>query len=51
MEMILQEPSSKPKSTRAAPPQLEDFPVRVGDLIRYADLDRQGHVNNAVFST
>ncbi len=53
MEMILQEPSSKPKQTpmRAPPPRLEDFPVRVGDLIRYGDLDRQGHVNNAVFST
>jgi acyl-CoA thioester hydrolase len=51
MEMILQEPKPEPKSLRVAPPRLEDFPVRVPDLIRYADLDRQGHVNNAVFST
>ena len=45
----MQEPSSKP--ARAAPPRLEDFPLRVPDLIRYGDLDRQGHVNNAVFAT
>jgi len=25
--------------------------VRTPDLIRYADIDRQGHVNNAVYST
>jgi acyl-CoA thioester hydrolase len=30
---------------------LADFPHRVTDIIRYADLDPQGHVNNAVFST
>ena len=39
------------KPPRAAPPRPEDFPVRVPDLIRYADLDRQGHVNNAIYST
>ena len=27
------------------------FPVIMTDKIRYADTDRQGHVNNAVFST
>ena len=32
-------------------PQLADFPHRVTDIIRFADLDPQGHVNNAVFST
>ena len=32
-------------------PVLEDFPARATDTIRYADTDRQGHVNNAVFST
>jgi acyl-CoA thioester hydrolase len=31
--------------------QLADFPHRVTDIIRYADLDPQGHVNNAVFAT
>ncbi|WP_210260269.1 acyl-CoA thioesterase [Hongsoonwoonella zoysiae] len=32
-------------------PKLEDFPVRTSDKLRYADTDRQGHVNNAVFAT
>ena len=31
--------------------KLTDFPVTAYDKIRYADTDRQGHVNNAVFST
>ena len=30
---------------------LEDYPSRTSTDIRYADLDRQGHVNNAVFAT
>jgi len=29
----------------------EDFPLRTFDKLRYADTDRQGHVNNAVFSS
>jgi len=33
------------------PPRLEDFPLRSHDKLRYGDTDRQGHVNNAVFST
>ena len=32
-------------------PRLEQFPGRVGDLIRFGDLDPQGHVNNTVFAT
>lgn len=28
-----------------------DFPFQTYDKIRYADTDRQGHVNNATFST
>jgi acyl-CoA thioester hydrolase len=39
------------KPPRPAPPRLQDFPIRVTDTIRYADLDPQGHVNNAVFAT
>jgi acyl-CoA thioester hydrolase len=31
--------------------QLSDFPITNYDKLRYADTDRQGHVNNAVFST
>jgi len=30
---------------------LEAYPSRTSADIRYADLDRQGHVNNAVFAT
>jgi acyl-CoA thioester hydrolase len=45
----LQEPTSK--SPRPAWPRIEDFPVRVPDIIRFGDMDRQGHVNNAVYPT
>jgi acyl-CoA thioester hydrolase len=41
--------SSKP--SRPTLPQPADFPIRVPDIIRFGDLDRQGHVNNAVFAT
>jgi len=30
---------------------IEDFPFRTFDKVRYADTDRQGHVNNAAFSS
>ena len=33
------------------PLTLGDFPLKTFDKIRYADTDRQGHVNNAVFSS
>ncbi len=33
------------------PLALADFPLRTESKLRYADTDRQGHVNNAVFST
>lgn len=32
-------------------PQPADFPRHTADKLRYADTDRQGHVNNAVFAT
>lgn len=32
-------------------PELPSYPLRTYDKIRYADTDRQGHVNNAVFAT
>ncbi len=35
----------------AAPVRLEDYPLRSQDKLRYGDTDRQGHINNAVFST
>lgn len=31
--------------------KLDEFPLVTSDKIRYADTDRQGHVNNAVFAT
>ena len=37
--------------TKKPAPLLADYPHRVADIIRFADLDPQGHVNNAVFST
>jgi len=32
-------------------PRLSDYPHRITEIIRYGDLDPQGHVNNAVFAT
>ena len=32
-------------------PRLEDFPYRVADNVRYADLDPNHHVNNAVYAS
>lgn len=31
--------------------RISDFPLTTTDKLRYADTDRQGHVNNAVFAT
>jgi acyl-CoA thioester hydrolase len=31
-------------------PELEAYPARSTDKLRYCDTDRQGHVNNTVFS-
>lgn len=31
--------------------KLDEFPLVTSDKIRYADTDRQGHVNNAIFAT
>jgi acyl-CoA thioester hydrolase len=42
---------SPQKSPRPGLPRIEDFPVRVPDIIRFADMDRQGHVNNAIYPT
>jgi acyl-CoA thioester hydrolase len=32
-------------------PKLEDFPYRITDNVRYADLDPNQHVNNAVYAS
>ena len=42
---------NQPSPSRRPLPQLEDYPHRASDIVRFADLDPQGHVNNAVFST
>ena len=43
---------TKPTSRGRRPaPRLEDFPHRTVETIRFGDLDRQNHVNNAVFAT
>jgi acyl-CoA thioester hydrolase len=36
---------------RDATPRLEDFPYRLSDNVRFADLDPNQHVNNAVYAT
>jgi acyl-CoA thioester hydrolase len=41
----------QPQPTARPVPRLDDYPHQTGDIIRYADLDPQGHVNNAVFAT
>ena len=44
--------NDQPSQRRERPaPQLADYPHRVTDTIRFADLDPQGHVNQAVFNT
>jgi acyl-CoA thioester hydrolase len=35
----------------SATPRLEDFPYRLSDNVRFADLDPNQHVNNAVYAT
>ena len=41
---------AKPRGRRPVP-RPEDFPHRAVETIRFRDLDRQNHVNNAVFAT
>ena len=36
---------------KKALPNLADYPLKAYEKLRYGDTDRQGHVNNAVFST
>jgi acyl-CoA thioester hydrolase len=42
------QPAERP---RKPAPQLAHYPHRVADVIRFGDLDPQGHVNQAVFLT
>src|SRR5476649_2382796 len=43
-------PVQAPTRTPATP-RLEDFPYRLSDNVRFADLDPNQHVNNAVYAT
>ena len=44
--------SDKPSGPAARVlPRLAQFPGQTGDIIRFGDLDPQGHVNNTVFAT
>lgn len=36
---------------RRPAPKLADYPHRVREIVRYGDLDPQGHANNALFAT
>ena len=38
-------------SAQDSTPRLEDFPYRLTDNVRFADLDPNQHVNNAVYAT
>ena len=38
-------------AARKPAPQPADYPHQVTDVVRFGDLDVQGHVNNAVFAT
>ena len=37
--------------SRRPAPRIEDFPHHTIETIRFGDLDRQNHINNAVFAT
>lgn len=39
------------KENKESPLELHQYPIKTYEKLRYADTDRQGHVNNAVFST
>src|SRR3954453_17883137 len=47
----LGDPTLNAPTERNANPQLEDFPYRLTDNVRFADLDPNQHVNNAVYAT
>jgi acyl-CoA thioester hydrolase len=40
-----------PSAPAASTPRLEDFPYRLSDNVRFADLDPNQHVNNAVYAS
>jgi acyl-CoA thioester hydrolase len=50
LEILLLNDTSAQKPVRLLP-RLDQFVGRTGDMIRFGDLDPQGHVNNTVFAT
>jgi acyl-CoA thioester hydrolase len=48
LEILSLNDQSKPGRTV---PRLDDFPGHTTEIIRFGDLDAQGHVNNTVFAT
>jgi acyl-CoA thioester hydrolase len=50
LEILLLNDQSASKPARTVP-RLEQFPGQTADIIRFGDLDPQGHVNNTVFAT
>jgi acyl-CoA thioester hydrolase len=51
-KFVNDQPAGRPdKPAAKATPQLADYPHRVAEIIRFGDLDPQGHVNQAVFLT
>jgi acyl-CoA thioester hydrolase len=49
--LTVNDPSMAAARPARALPQLNQFPGRTRDIIRFGDLDPQGHVNNTVFAT
>jgi acyl-CoA thioester hydrolase len=49
--LLLEPPLVNASDPSAAVPRLEDFPYRLTDNVRFADLDPNQHVNNAVYAT
>ena len=45
------DPSMAARRQTRVLPELSQFPGRTRDIIRFGDLDPQGHVNNTVFAT
>jgi acyl-CoA thioester hydrolase len=43
--------SQQPEQSFQSVPCLDEFPHKATDIIRFGDLDPQGHVNNAVYAT
>jgi acyl-CoA thioester hydrolase len=50
-KFFLPDKNETKETTMETLPELSQFAVKTDDKLRYADTDRQGHINNAVFST